>query len=246
MYCGCFVVVKRCFISLPTIRKGNCYDLYQDCRTLIFTLQTVAFLEVFHAASKITRANAWITFVQILSRNFISWAALYRIENTHDCIGTCIILFAWSLADATRYLFFVLSSSGICPWIIKWLRYSLFVVLYPIGVQGELNILWNATQVLRNPNIRKDMSITMPNMFNVAVDYLYIIRLSIIAYLYFPVMYAHMINRRRSILGYKQNQQRQLSRHTLSKEDKRTFVLFESENISKQRESLNRQKAKSE
>lgn len=83
----------------------------------------------------------------------------------------------------------------------------MFILLYPIGVQGELNIVWHAMMALRKYAIRRSLSIVLPNRLNFSVDYLYAIRICSLAYLYFPVMYAHMVNRRRTVLGLSINSQ---------------------------------------
>lgn len=48
-----------------------------------------------------------------------------------------------------RYLYFVilLAKSVSVPAWLKWLRYSLFFVLYPIGIGGEWFLMYNAARV---------------------------------------------------------------------------------------------------
>ena len=58
------------------------------------------------------------------------------------------MLFAWSLADIVRYSYFVvmLAAPSVPGWL-KWLRYSLFFVLYPVGIGGEWFLMYLAAQV---------------------------------------------------------------------------------------------------
>lgn len=64
---------------------------------------------------------------------------------------------AWSLADVTRYLFYVDAiwrQQTARPNLIKKLRYTLFIVLYPIGVVSEM-LLVNTSRIVYlsfNPN----------------------------------------------------------------------------------------------
>ena len=57
------------------------------------------------------------------------------------------MLFAWSLADVVRYSYFVilLAGSSVPSWL-KWLRYSLFFVLYPVGIGGEWFLMYGAAR----------------------------------------------------------------------------------------------------
>lgn len=64
-------------------------------------------------------------------------------------------------------------------------RYSTFIVLYPIGVTGELLCLYAAQKESRETGL---FSIDMPNMFNVLFYYDYY--LIVVMLLYIPRMYS--------------------------------------------------------
>ena len=48
------------------------------------------------------------------------------------------MLFAWTVTEMIRYLFYTLNLLEVNVALITWLRYTLFIGLYPIGVTGEL------------------------------------------------------------------------------------------------------------
>ena len=45
---------------------------------------------------------------------------------------------SWALSEVPRYLFYVCAQLKSQPYPLFWLRYSLFLVLYPTGISGEL------------------------------------------------------------------------------------------------------------
>ena len=56
--------------------------------------------------------------------------------------GTMIL--AWSMSEMIRYSYYLLrelfgGSADATPYLSTWLRYSGFIVLYPIGVASELS-----------------------------------------------------------------------------------------------------------
>ena len=70
---------------------------------------------------------------------------------------------AWACVEVPRYLFYAVNLFAAGPHKIPmplfWLRYTLFVVLYPAGISGELLQMWHAWPVckhqhnfLQNPN----------------------------------------------------------------------------------------------
>ncbi|CEL07911.1 hypothetical protein ASPCAL11065 [Aspergillus calidoustus] len=114
--------------------------------------QTLAVLEVLHAATGITRSPIFTTFTQIFARSVQVWAINYGFpEVTASSAAYPAMLFAWSTADVTRYLYFsVLLAGNPVPRALKWLRYSLFLVLYPIGIGSEWWLMYRATTVTTN------------------------------------------------------------------------------------------------
>lgn len=48
-----------------------------------------------------------------------------------------------------RYPFYALNIAGRCPPFLHWLRYTAFIVLYPLGFVGEL-----ATWIVGLPHIK--------------------------------------------------------------------------------------------
>ena len=73
---------------------------------------------------------------------------------------------------------------------LVWARYSAFLPLYPLGVAGELTMVWLAL-----PTIRRDRpwSLAMPNAINFGFDY-YIICI-ILCLVYVPGTSLHLLVR---------------------------------------------------
>jgi very-long-chain (3R)-3-hydroxyacyl-CoA dehydratase len=93
----------------------------------------------------------------------------------------------------------VVQEVGYVPYPLLWLRYSTFVILYPLGVASEMTMVY-----LAMPTIRKErpLSFSMPNSINFAFDYYWFCWLAIACYVPgLPELYFHMLRQRRKILG---------------------------------------------
>lgn len=60
------------------------------------------------------------------------------------------MILSWSLVEIFRYMFYVFGtisgdSNKKTPYPLFWLRYSLFAVLYPTGITGELTVFFAAS-----------------------------------------------------------------------------------------------------
>jgi very-long-chain (3R)-3-hydroxyacyl-CoA dehydratase len=72
-------------------------------------------------------------------------------------INYLLLSFAWSISEIVRYPFYILNSlaklinkDNLIPYFLLWARYSFFIVLYPIGVSGEiLTILFSRPELVK-------------------------------------------------------------------------------------------------
>ncbi|KAB8230042.1 putative membrane protein [Aspergillus alliaceus] len=148
--------------------------------------QTLAIAEIIHSATGITRAPIFTTFTQVFGRCVQVWAVNYAFpEITTPSWAYPSMLLAWSAADTIRYLYFVVMlARGPVPGPLKWLRYSVFFVLYPIGIGSEWWLMFNAA--------RATSSCVVAGIFGFFLV------------LYgpgTPMMYKYMVNQRRKVLG---------------------------------------------
>ncbi len=65
--------------------------------------------------------------------------------------GAALMIFSWALVEVPRYLFYVTAivtgdATKKTPFPLFWLRYSLFAVLYPTGISGELSVFITASK----------------------------------------------------------------------------------------------------
>jgi hypothetical protein len=60
---------------------------------------------------------------------------------------------------------------GSVPYISLWLRYTAFIVLYPLGVASELTMVYLALPTIKKTGM---WSWPMPNVANFAVDYFWV------------------------------------------------------------------------
>ncbi|KAB1283613.1 Very-long-chain -3-hydroxyacyl-CoA dehydratase 2 [Camelus dromedarius] len=111
-----------------------------------------------------------------------------------------LFVIAWTVTEIIRYSFYTFSLLNHLPYLIKWARYTLFIVLYPMGVSGELLTIYAALPFVRQAGL---YSISLPNKYNFSFDYYAFLILIMISYIpIFPQLYYHMIHQRRKILSH--------------------------------------------
>jgi very-long-chain (3R)-3-hydroxyacyl-CoA dehydratase len=106
-------------------------------------LQTLALLEVLHAALGWVRSGVMSNVIQIASRLFVIWVAgVFGGSGKHWAYGMMSV--AWALSDFTRYAYYLTQLTEISVPALKWARYNFFLVLYPVGTLGEAILIFLA------------------------------------------------------------------------------------------------------
>eukprot|EP00927_Polykrikos_kofoidii_P072974 TRINITY_DN6905_c0_g1_i1.p1 TRINITY_DN6905_c0_g1~~TRINITY_DN6905_c0_g1_i1.p1 ORF type:complete len:787 (-),score=138.14 TRINITY_DN6905_c0_g1_i1:49-2409(-) len=161
---------------------GPTLGLWDDVGPKVTFFQHLGLMEVVHAALGMTRSSPVMTFAQIFSRvmlvALLHGSSSLRQSNS---VFIFTMLAAWSLADFTRYVYYAFgqlrevatNARGVAvamkfmkvasvekaddpvfniPYPLVWLRYSLFLVLYPLGVFSEMScIRLSMDSILRDP-----------------------------------------------------------------------------------------------
>mmetsp|Transcript_3428 Transcript_3428/g.5679 ORF Transcript_3428/g.5679 Transcript_3428/m.5679 type:complete len:750 (-) Transcript_3428:81-2330(-) len=123
-------------------------NVYGPVATLLTITQSAALLEIMHSAVGLVRSPVLVTAMQVSSRIFALVAVVYSPEAQAQW-GAGLMIISWSMVEVPRYAFYVSAlitgdATKKSPYPLFWLRYSLFGVLYPTGITGELTCFFAA------------------------------------------------------------------------------------------------------
>ena len=137
--------------------------------------------------------------MQIASRLIVVWGILRPVPESQDSIGLPLLMTAWSIAEATRYIYYALNIYDLVPNFITWCRYTFFIALYPMGVAGELLAIVSALPHI----IRRGLfAIPLPNPLNISFYYEYLLYGVMLSYIpLFPQLYFYMLGQRKKFVG---------------------------------------------
>lgn len=106
--------------------------------------QTFAVMEIFHALTGIVPAPLFTTVMQVASRLMLVWGISYPFPHLNVSTWYSSMLTAWSTTEVIRYTYFALKQFDFIPYWLHWLRYSAFLVLYPMGISSEVAMIIKA------------------------------------------------------------------------------------------------------
>ena len=180
-------------------------------------LQTAALLEVAHAALGLVRGSAFVAFVQVFARLAVLLGFVVPVPTAQRSAAFALMAAAWAAVEVPRYVFYVFGTLDkhaadaadaanvepprqLMPYAVKWLRYSLFIPLYPLGIAGELGCYWAAYGAVQRNEPRLDVA--MPNGWNIKYSHFALMCFLLALY---PIgswfMIGNMVKARRSALG---------------------------------------------
>eukprot|EP00584_Thalassiosira_punctigera_P004777 CAMPEP_0172527112 /NCGR_PEP_ID=MMETSP1067-20121228/1866_1 /TAXON_ID=265564 ORGANISM="Thalassiosira punctigera, Strain Tpunct2005C2" /NCGR_SAMPLE_ID=MMETSP1067 /ASSEMBLY_ACC=CAM_ASM_000444 /LENGTH=786 /DNA_ID=CAMNT_0013310779 /DNA_START=31 /DNA_END=2391 /DNA_ORIENTATION=+ len=117
---------------------------------VLTVVQSAALLEILHAAAGLVRSPVFVTTMQVGSR-IVALHMLNTSPKAQAQWGAALMIISWALVEVPRYLFYVAAivtgdATKGTPFPLFWLRYSLFAVLYPSGISGELSVFINSSK----------------------------------------------------------------------------------------------------
>ncbi|XP_053116816.1 very-long-chain (3R)-3-hydroxyacyl-CoA dehydratase 1 isoform X3 [Hemicordylus capensis] len=178
--------------------KGTHKGLYKSIQKTLKFFQTFALLEIVHCAVGVVHTSVLVTGVQVSSRIFMVWFITHSIKQIQNEDSVVLFLVVWTVTEITRYSFYTFNMLNHLPYFIKWARYNFFIILYPVGVVGELLTIYAALPYAKRSGM---FSVRLPNKYNVSFDYYYFLIIVMASYIpLFPQLYFHMLRQRRRVL----------------------------------------------
>lgn len=165
-------------------------EFYLQTKDVVTIIQCGAVTEILNSAFGFVRSPLLTTFAQVASRLLVVLGIFQSLPDTQGSksIVYITLLTAWSITEVVRYLFYFYS---LCakegpPAPLTFLRYNLFLILYPLGVSSELLIIYSALPLAES---------------TYGPIYKWCLIASMLAYIPgFPVLFSHMLVQRKKVM----------------------------------------------
>ncbi|KAM9925548.1 hypothetical protein OXX59_003799 [Metschnikowia pulcherrima] len=107
---------------------------------LLTEVQTAnAIVEIFHSVSGLVPSPLPSLLLQFFARLVITLGISYHVPYSPGNYSKAysVLIVAWSITEIIRYSFYAAKQFGRMPRQLLWLRYSSFILLYPLGLMSE-------------------------------------------------------------------------------------------------------------
>ncbi|CDO96058.1 unnamed protein product [Kluyveromyces dobzhanskii CBS 2104] len=178
-------VLYQVVFLYPKIGQPSFFIATKD---LVTYVQCGAIVEVLNSLFGIVRAPVVTTAAQVASRLLVVIGIFQYVpeaDNAHN-IFYITLLSAWCVAEIVRYTFYFFNLVAVAPTPLVILRYSMFYVLYPLGVGSELFIVYSALPLAEA---------------KYGSFYKYMLIAGMLGYIPgFPVLFSHMVAQRKKVM----------------------------------------------
>ncbi|XP_061917109.1 very-long-chain (3R)-3-hydroxyacyl-CoA dehydratase isoform X2 [Entelurus aequoreus] len=175
--------------------RDSFYDTFHTISDIMFFCQILAAVEVLNAAFGIVRTGVIPTLIQVVGRNFILFIIFGSLEEMHNKSVVFFVFYLWSAIEIFRYPFYMLGCFNTEWKILTWLRYSLWIPLYPLGVIAEAVAVIQSIPIFDETRL---FSIPLPKTIGLSLSFSYVLRVYIILmFLGLVINFRHLYKQRK-------------------------------------------------
>ncbi|KAG2498226.1 hypothetical protein HYH03_003976 [Edaphochlamys debaryana] len=181
------------------IQEQSNEQIYDRAAPLIGWLQFASLLETVHAALGLVPSSPLSALMQWGGRSNCLFCVVQPIRALHSDVYALVMLGCWSAAETIRYPQYAAATLGACPGWLTWMRYTMFIPLFPLGTMAEMGLMAAALPDLAR---RRPYSLDLPNKWNFAFHYHTFIQILLFLYpLLWWQLYSQLLRARSKKLG---------------------------------------------
>merc|ERR1711915_270943 len=204
MFCGFLYAMT--IIIIKYIKEGDEFipKAYETLGNIFKFLHLLMFLEVLNPLFGYTKGSVTEAFLQVLGRNIWILILIDGEERMQSKPVVFYLFMAYATIEIVRYPYYLLRVWDVENGFLTWLRYTIWIPLYPVGFICEGVIALRDIPFFEET---EKFSILLPNKWNIGLYFPNVIRFYLL-FGFFPMLYNqmwHMYSLRCKKLGIKQH-----------------------------------------
>ncbi|KAH0620085.1 hypothetical protein JD844_014673 [Phrynosoma platyrhinos] len=177
------------------------FDTFHATADVMYFSQMLAVMEIVNTLTGLVRAPLAPVLIQVSGRNFILFLVLGGEEEMQSKAVVFFVFYIWSMTEIFRYPFYMLSCIDIEWKILTWIRYSIWIPLYPLGILAEAVSVIQAIPVFNNTG---RFSFSLPYPLSITIPFSLFLQLYLVFLFLVPfVNFRHLYKQRKRRLGPK-------------------------------------------
>ncbi|XP_043997593.1 very-long-chain (3R)-3-hydroxyacyl-CoA dehydratase-like isoform X1 [Gambusia affinis] len=188
-------------VRLFILGQDSFYDTFHTTADMMYFCQMMAVLEVVNPLLGLVKTGFFPAMIQVAGRNVILFVVFGCLDEMQNKAVVFFVFYLWSSIEIFRYPFYMLACIGTDWKLLTWLRYSLWIPLYPLGVVAEAVAVIQSLPIFDETRL---FSVPLPSALGHSLSFSYTLQL------YLVLMFLGLFINFRHL--YKQRQRRYRSR----------------------------------
>ncbi|XP_061593956.1 very-long-chain (3R)-3-hydroxyacyl-CoA dehydratase-like [Cololabis saira] len=182
-------------VRLFILGQDSFYDTFHTAADMMYFCQMMAVLEVVNPLLGLVKTG-WIpAMIQVAGRNVILFVIFGSLEEMQNRTVVFFVFYLWSTIEIFRYPFYMLACMGTEWKLLTWLRYSLWIPLYPMGVVAEAVAVIQSLPIFDETRL---FSVPLPSFLGRSLSFSYTLQLYLVLmFLGLFVNFRHLYKQRR-------------------------------------------------
>ncbi|CAO2634601.1 Very-long-chain (3R)-3-hydroxyacyl-CoA dehydratase 3 [Lemmus lemmus] len=175
------------------------YDTFHSVADMMYFCQMLALVETLNAAIGVTSSPVLPSLIQFLGRNFILFIIFGTMEEMQNKAVVFFVFYSWSTIEIFRYPFYMLSCIDMDWKVLTWLRYTMWIPLYPLGCLSEAVAVIQSIPIF---NESGRFSFTWPYPVKMKVQFSFFLQVYLVMlFLGLYINFRHLYKQRRRRYG---------------------------------------------
>uniref|UniRef100_A0A672P1Q9 Very-long-chain (3R)-3-hydroxyacyl-CoA dehydratase n=1 Tax=Sinocyclocheilus grahami TaxID=75366 RepID=A0A672P1Q9_SINGR len=181
-------------VRLFILGQDSFYDTFHTIADVMYFCQMLAIMEVINPAVGLVKTGVMPAFIQVMGRNFILFVIFGTLEDMQNKPVVFFVFYLWSTIEIFRYPFYMLACIDTEWKLLTWLRYTIWIPLYPLGVLAEAVALIQSIPIFDETKL---LSIALPKAIGMSLSFSYILQLYlVIMFLGLFINFRHLFKQR--------------------------------------------------
>ncbi|XP_040270216.1 very-long-chain (3R)-3-hydroxyacyl-CoA dehydratase 3 [Bufo bufo] len=186
-------------VRLFILGKDSFYDTFHTMSDMMYFCQTLALLEIINPLIGLVKTGVVPALIQVLGRNFVLFIILGQLDEMQSKVVVFFVFYQWSAIELVRYPFYMLACIDVHWKLLTWLRYTIWIPLYPLGGLSEAICIIQSIVIFTETG---KFSLQLPSPLNVNISFsIFLYIYLVILFLGLSINFRHMLKQRRKRLG---------------------------------------------
>lgn len=164
-------------VRLFILGQDSFYDTFHTTADIMYFCQMMAVLEVINPLLGLVKTGAFPAMIQVAGRNVILFVVFGSLDEMQNKPVVFFVFYLWSTIEIFRYPYYMLACISTEWKMLTWLRYTIWIPLYPLGVIAEAVAVIQSLPIFDETRL---FSLTLPEMLGNSLSFSYTLQLYLV------------------------------------------------------------------